>query len=71
MEGIINVKKVMEEAQTRQEARKRWRAVIDRIEEQEALYWLHRAEDRKEREKVKGLYHNALRRYGDRKFGQN
>lgn len=68
MEGIINVREVMREAEQRLESRERLRMTQERIEEREALYWLHRAEDSEERELVKTLYTKALERFSQRKL---
>lgn len=66
MEGEINVINVMREAQRHLESRERLRAVHNRIEEREALYWLHRAEDDGEREHIRTLYARALQRHAER-----
>lgn len=67
MKGIINVLDVMRRARDGRERIEAWKHRQQSIEEREALYWWHRAENEDEQAHVQKLYSNALERYGKRK----
>ena len=63
MQGTIQVRQLITQAQEGSEGLRRLRERQERIEEGEALNWLRKADTEAEENKVKDLYGKALKRY--------